>query len=198
MGYVDDCDLIKASQAGDNQAMARLINLHAGAVHGFILSMIGDRTLVQDLAQETFLRALLAIKKYEFRAPFRSWLFRIAMNLCRDHLRKRKVRTIISSYQHTDGEEDKEFSDPQLDALQLTLQNERNQAIYGALQRLPDALRKVIVLRDLQEYSYEEIGQLLHWNLGTVKSRLYRARRELAKLLEPYLEDSHENGSSRG
>jgi RNA polymerase sigma-70 factor, ECF subfamily len=198
VGTIDDCDLIKASQAGDNAAMARLINLHADAVHGFIMSMIADRSLVQDLAQETFLRALLAIKKYEFRAPFRSWLFRIAMNLCRDHLRKRKVRTIISSYQGSDRQEDREFRDPQLDALQLAVQNERNQALYRALQRLPDALRRVVVLRDLQEFSYDEIAQLLHWNLGTVKSRLFRARRELAKLMEPYLEDSYENGPSRG
>ena len=196
MAYVDDLDLIKASQAGDNQAMARFINLHAAAVHGFIMSIIGDRSLVQDLAQDTFLRALLAIKKYEFRAPFRSWLFRIAMNLCRDHMRKRKVRTIISSYQQSDRQEDIEFRDPQLDALQLAVQNERNQALYRALQQLPDALRKVVVLRDLQEYSYEEIAQLLHWNPGTVKSRLFRARRELAQLMELYLEDSHENGPS--
>lgn len=169
--------------------MTQLINLHSRAVHGFIFSLMGDRALVEDLAQETFLRAFLAVKKYEFRAPFQSWLFRIAVNLCRDHLRKRKVRKIVRSFYNPQDEEEMEFPDKQPDALQRTLLNERSQVVHQALQQLPEPLRKVIVLRDLQEYSYEEIAQLLHWQMGTVKSRLFRARQELADLLKPYMED---------
>ncbi len=189
MNLPDDHDLIIASQAGDEQAMTQLINLYSSAVHGFIFSLLGDRFLVEDISQETFLRAFLAIRKYEFRAPFQSWLFRIAINLCRDHLRKRKVRKIVRSLYNPQNEEEIEFPDERPDALQQTLLNERSNAVHQALQRLPDALRKVIILRDLQEYSYEEIAQLLNWRMGTVKSRLFRARQELAELLKPYLED---------
>jgi len=196
VGPIDDHDLVKASQSGDEQAMTQLIAVHAGPVHGFILSLIGDRTIVEDIAQETFLRAFLSIKKYEHRAPFRSWLFRIALNLCRDHLRKRKVRTIVSSFQQNiHKEEETEFPDPQPDVLQQVVQKEQRQALYAALQQLPESLRKVIVLRDLQEYSYEEIAQLLQWRMGTVKSRLFRARKALADLLKSYYEDGHENDS---
>jgi len=191
----DDKDIIIASQAGDQQAMSRLISLHASAVHGFILSMINDRAAVEDIAQETFIRAFLAIGKYEFRAPFRSWLFRIALNQCRDHLRKVKVRSIIHPFKRSADDTEIEYADPGQNALQQLIQDERSRALHAALQRLPESLRQVLVLRDLQEYSYEEIAALLHWRMGTVKSRLFRARKELANRLKPYLEENREKGS---
>ncbi len=190
MDPIDDHDLVLASQAGDATAISRLIDLHAEAVQGFIFALLGDKHLVEDLAQDTFLRAFLAIKKYEFRAPFRSWLFRIAMNLCRDQLRKRKVRKIMGSFHNPVDEEEIEYIDPQPDALANLEQKERAALVHNALARLPDPLRQVLVLRDLQEFTYEEIAQLLGWRMGTIKSRLFRARKELAHMLKEYMEEA--------
>lgn len=190
MDQIDDHDLVLASQAGDEAAITRLIDLHAEAVQGFIFALLGDKDLVADLAQDTFLRAFLAIKKYEFRAPFRSWLFRIAMNLCRDQLRKRKVRKIMGSFHHPVDEEEIDYIDPQPDALANLEQKERAALVHKALAQLPDPLRQVLVLRDLQELSYEEMAQLLRWRMGTIKSRLFRARKELAHLLKEYMEEA--------
>jgi len=187
---IDDHDLVLASQAGDEAAITRLIDLHAEAVQGFIFALLGDKDLVADLAQDTFLRAFLAIKKYEFRAPFRSWLFRIAMNLCRDQLRKRKVRKIMGSFHHPVDEEEIDYIDPQPNALANMEQKERAALVHKALAQLPDPLRQVLVLRDLQELSYEEMAQLLRWRMGTIKSRLFRARKELAHLLKEYMEEA--------
>lgn len=190
MDQIDDHDLVLASQAGDEAAITRLIDLHAEAVQGFIFALLGDKDLVADLAQDTFLRAFLAIKKYEFRAPFRSWLFRIAMNLCRDQLRKRKVRKIMGSFHHPVDEEEIDYIDPQPNALANLEQKERAALVHKALAQLPDPLRQVLVLRDLQELSYEEMAQLLRWRMGTIKSRLFRARKELAHLLKEYMEEA--------
>jgi RNA polymerase sigma factor (sigma-70 family) len=187
---IDDHDLVLASQAGDEAALTKLIDLHAEAVQGFIFALLGDRNLVEDLAQDTFLRAFLAIKKYEFRAPFRSWLFRIAINLCRDQLRKRKVRKIMGSFHTAADEEETEYLDPQPDALENLEHKERSELVHEALAKLPDPLRQVLILRDLQEYSYEEMAQLLGWRMGTIKSRLFRARKELGQLLKSYMEEA--------
>ena len=90
MVYTDEQhELIVAAQAGDENALARLVQLHASDVYRFLLHLCGNQALAEDLSQETFLRALPAIQKYEFRAPFRAWLFRIAVNLLRDDRRRR-------------------------------------------------------------------------------------------------------------
>ena len=182
--------LINASKKGDNDAMTKLINLYASSVHNLIFSIIRDNSVVEDLAQETFVRMFLSIHHYEFRAPFRSWLFRIAVNLCRDHLRKKKVRKIITRFQ-VDEEtgEEQSFTDENQDPTAEIFENERMQLITDALAKLPESSRIVFVLREMKDLSYEEIAEALKWKIGTVKSRLFRARRELADILGPNLEE---------
>ena len=182
--------LINASKDGDNNAMTQLINMYAPHVHNLIFSIIRDNSIVEDLAQETFVRLFLSIHHYEFRAPFRSWLFRIAVNLCRDHLRKKKVRRIVTRFQ-VDGEtgEEQSFVDNDQDTTALIHSSERMQLITSALEKLSESSRIVFVLREMKDLSYEEIADSLGWKIGTVKSRLFRARRELAEILGPDLEE---------
>ena len=122
------------------------------AVYGFLCHLCGNRTLAEDLAQETFLRALQALKSYQFRAPFRAWLFRISVNLYRDERRRSVVR------KQMDGDiSDAEYlylstSEPSPDT--MTEKRERSKALHQALERLPEHLRMVIVMRDLQEMGY--------------------------------------------
>ncbi len=184
-----DYELIKASQAGDTQAMERLIKLYAEAVHSLIYSILGNRDIVEDVAQETFLKMLMAIEHYEFRAPFRSWLFRIAVNLCRDQMRRSRVRQIVTYFQHREGSQEEFFIDTEQNPLADLEKKENLEHLHRGIAKLPPSLRTVIVLRDVQDLTYEEIAKTLNWRLGTVKSRLFRARQELGKLLNPYLEE---------
>jgi len=183
-------DLINASKDGDAKALEKLINIHAEAVHSLIYSIIGNRYVVEDLAQETFLRALTAIKNYQFKAPFRSWLFRIAVNLCRDHFRRSKVRQIISHFDwHVDDKQEHFLIDNSQNPL-INLEKRENKInIHKAINELPPPLRIVLTLRDIQDMTYEEISKTLNWRLGTVKTRLFRARRQLAEILKPYREE---------
>lgn len=191
MDFQDDhYDLIKASQQGDMKAVAKLVEAHAQAVHDFLYHLCGNRHLCEDLAQDTFLRALSALENYQFRAPFRAWLFRIALNLYRDHRRRKMVRKIISSYHDDEDEGENLISSAAVASPHTELENrERLEHLHKQLQKLPESLRTVLILRDLQEWSYEEIAQALQWRLGTVKSRLFRARKELAELLSDYWEE---------
>jgi len=188
MDYTDEqYELIVAAQAGDESAIARLVDLHAPDVYSFLLHLCRNRTLAEDLAQETFLRALPALQKYEFRAPFRAWLFRIAINLLRDDRRRTSVRKLLGSDISDDDYLHITSPDPPHD--ELAEREERRRELLQALEKLPLALRSAIVMRDLEEMSYLEISEALGWRLGTVKSRLFRARQELAALLRPYCED---------
>lgn len=182
--------LIKAGKTGDQNALTRLIDMHASSVHNLIFSILHDNAVVEDLAQETFVRMFLSLHHYQFRAPFRSWLFRIAVNLCRDHLRKKKVRKIITRFQvDDDSGEEQSFVDQQQDPTAVLQNSERMQLITNALEKLSESSRVVFVLREMKDLSYEEIAETLNWKIGTVKSRLFRARRELAELLGPHLEE---------
>jgi RNA polymerase sigma-70 factor, ECF subfamily len=188
MDYLDDQhQLIKASQSGDQKATSALIEIHAPAVYGLLFHLCRDRALAEDLSQETFLRALQSLGKYEFRAPFRAWLFRIAVNLYRDQRRRSTVRKIVD--QDVADEESLHLQSREAGPDLQIEQNERISQVYQALARLPEDLRMVVMMRDLQELSYSEISAALGWRLGTVKSRLFRARQELAELIRPYWED---------
>lgn len=188
MDYFDEhYELIRAAQKGDRSAVARLVSIHTQELFSFLLYLCGNRTMAEDLTQETFLRALQALKNYQFRAPFRAWLFRIAVNLHRDERRRHLVRKPV---EHDVSDEESMHlytSDPGPDA--VAEHNEQVQALYSALALLPPALRTVIIMRDLQELSYIEIGDALGWRPGTVKSRLFRARKELAARLQPLWEE---------
>ena len=139
------------------------------------------------MSQETFLRALQALNKYQFRAPFRSWLFRIAINIFRDERRRATVRKWIDN--DVSDLENYPLVHPEPGPVEEVEKEERVQELYKALKRLPPSLRMLIVLRDLQEMSYNEIAAAMDWRMGTVKSRLFRARQELAALLRSYWED---------
>lgn len=188
MDFQDDQqELIEASQAGDQRATAALIGMHTAAVYGLLCHLCRNRVQAEDLAQETFLRALQSLGKYQFRAPFRAWLFRIAVNLYRDQRRRSAVRKIVTP--DVADEETLHLRSSEAGPDALTEKQERINQVYQALARLPDDLRLVVTMRDLQEMSYSEISQVLNWRLGTVKSRLFRARQELADLIRPYWEE---------
>jgi len=186
----DDHDkLVAAGKTGDLDAQTKLVEFYSTQVQNLIFSILRDANVVEDLAQETFIRMIQSLPGYESRAPFKAWLFRIAVNLCRDHLRKKKVRRIMHRFEvDPESGEEQQFTDDQLNPLQNAEQSEQMKLIKRALDKIPDASRTVFILREIEQLSYEEIAQTLSWRLGTVKSRLFRARKELAEILGPQLE----------
>jgi RNA polymerase sigma-70 factor, ECF subfamily len=180
-------ELVIAAQRGDAKAIEQVIELYAGHVNGLIYSIVGFRDVAQDLAQETFIKMLHALPHYEFRAPFRTWLFRIAVNQCRDHLRKKRVRSIMTFFDDNTYSYDIPDRDPSPQA-NLEKQETMDQIMHE-LAHLPLSLRTVLILRDIQELTYEEIAQTLKWRMGTIKSRLFRARKELALRLSKHMKE---------
>ncbi len=185
-----DRELAEKARQGDQAAFERLVLDNQNKVYSLALRLIGDREEAADLAQEAFVRAWQGLATFQGESSFATWIYRLTTNLCIDRLRKKKRREGAAPTVSLDDENsgwaepaDRE-SDPQL----LLEKSERERALTRALERLPDWQRRALVLRELSGLSYQEIGQALDIDLGTVKSRIARARLNLRKIL---LEDGN-------
>lgn len=180
-------ELVRRSQTKDQQAFAELVSLYQDKVYSLSYHLTGDATEAQDLAQEVFLRAYLHIGTFRQEADFGTWLHRITVNVWLNSRRKQKGPLVISldtPIVTEDGEMAREVAAAQPDPLEMTTERELQQLVRRALQELPADFRAVLVLREIEGYNYEEIARLLRCSLGTVKSRLNRARHALkAKVL---------------
>ena len=180
----EETALILKCREGDSDAMRRLVRLYEGPVFYLIWRAVGNVEDARDLTQETFVRAIRALDRFDLARPFRNWVLRIASNLSIDHLRRRRLRTVS-----IDIDEDSEtgMRAPIL-ADSGALPDERHDqarlsetlARLGAL--LPADYRVVVHLRHREQLSYEEIAQVLDVPLGTVKARLHRAHHRLRAL----------------
>ena len=174
---VSERELITQAQNGDRSAFSELVRLHAQGVLNVIHRMCGDVQLAEDAAQETFIRAWLNLPSYRPQTSLRSWLYRIAVNAATDMLRKEKhiLPEDIEDLQLTDGGPAPES---------LASQKERIALVQTAVLSLPEASRAVLVLREYEELSYQEISATLDIPIGTVMSRLNYARKLLKEKLE--------------
>lgn len=196
-----DLILIARAKAGESEAFGLLVQRYGKSVLNLINKMIRDRTVVEDLWQETFVRALENLATYEPRSSpdgtgsgFASWLYRIAANLTLDELRRRGRWRMFSwdilKPRHADEPQSDESYDPpsdEPDAPVLLESRENIQRVRRALDTLPPDWRMILILREYQDLPYEEIAEILGVALGTVRSRLARAREQLrlALLQEP-------------
>ncbi len=145
------------------------------------LRMLGHEEDAKDCAQEAMLRAFRAFDSFRGEAAFSTWIIRIAMNCCNDFLRKRKEIVSLETMQEETGYE---AVDKAAGPYQQLEQKERLRLLHAALQKIKPEFRQLIVLRDMQGFSYEELAETLNLSLGTVKSRLNRARTELCEILQ--------------
>ena len=177
---VSETALVRSAQHGDRNAFSELVHIHARGVFNVVYRMCGDELIAEDAAQETFIRAWQNLSSYRPQTPLRNWLYRIAFNAGMDMLRKEKriLPNDIEDMQLTDGQ-------PGLES--LVSQQERTQLVQKAILSLPDASRAVLVLREYEEMSYQEISSTLDIPVGTVMSRLNYARKLLKDKLEPKL-----------
>lgn len=179
--------LASRARQGDAEAFAELVSAYDRRVYNLAYRMCGDRDDAADLAQEALVRAFRSIARFREQSQFSTWLYRIVVNVCLDHQRSRKRHPTVSLDQPLAGE-DGDLArqvaagtpDPQLHYEQL----ETQMAVQRAISRLSDEHRVVVVMRDLQDMAYEEIAASLGLALGTVKSRLNRARQALRAELE--------------
>jgi RNA polymerase sigma-70 factor (ECF subfamily) len=182
---MNDEALITAFQSGDHDAFRFLVERHQERIRNLLFSIFHDSNFIDDLAQEVFIKAYQALPRFRFEASFYTWLYRIAVNKSRDELRKKKIRRFFS-FQTLDEGIDKEIN------LRLSVPPEdrdTQELVALGLQSLPEKFRTAVVLKDIDGLSYEEIAEVMQCELGTVKSRISRARSMLRKALKPLLEE---------
>lgn len=170
-------DWIKAAQRGDRKAMDHLVRAHQDRVYGFLYRMSNDRDLALDLAQETFLKAFKALGGFKPEATMGPWLLAIARNCFLDHVR-RSAPELKSGQGDAFEDAGAGAEDPAL------LRLASDTGIMDALQHVPSPLREALVLRHIEDLSYEQIAEALEAPLGTVKTWLHRGRTSLRNLLE--------------
>ena len=189
---VADTALVQRAQANDRAAFNEIVLRYKSKVFNFVHRMIPSVQDAEDLTQETFVRAYTSIRSFQSRASLNTWLFRIATNLCIDYSRRtRKSQGMVTSLsQETDDEEserERDIPDHDYDPQRLLLNKELGTQLDRALRDLPDKLRTVVLLYDVEGLPYDEIAAIAGCPLGTVKSRLFNARAALRDKLAPYL-----------
>jgi len=188
-----DAELVVLCQQKDPAAFEVLVRRHQRAVYNLIYQLAPDWNHTADLTQEVFIRAWRSIHNLRNPRAFKSWLNQIATNLFYDELRKRpkQINTISmdDSAENEDGSESptRDIADTSALPDECVQRQELAEAIRNAMAQLPEQFRVAIILRELQGLSYEEIALLTHSEMGTVKSRIARARTKIQQMLTPYL-----------
>lgn len=176
--------IIRQVQDGDHNAFAQLVTAHEKQVYNLCLRMVGNPEDAQDLAQEAFLKAWRGLAFYKGDSSFATWLYRLTSNVCIDFLRRQKRRPTVS-LTVDDEEEDWEQTIPDSALLpeQQLEQKEQQRLIAAAMEQLEEEFRQILTLRIVQDLPYEQIAAVMDLKVGTVKSRLARARTKLKIIL---------------
>lgn len=194
-------NLILRCQTGDRQAFMELVKSHQNMVFAVLYRMMKDRQEVEDLAQEVWVKVYQSIRKLKAPGAFRSWLHRIALNTFRDRMRQKGNHIAFSldeGYEMDNGDSLKmELEAPGLLPEETLLQGEWKTHLDEAILDLPEAHRAVIVMREIQGLSYDEIAYALDISLGTVKSRIARAREKLVAKLSEYMKEKENNSNEK-
>lgn len=179
--------LVKKAKEGDRAAFETLYHKTSKRIYSYIYYMIQDDALAADTTQETYLRAFKNIKKLEENAKFFSWLRTIAVNLTRDYIRvKPELPSSLEEYMEA-GEKPQVHDEKSPDPLARLEQKEVQRAVQNAMMRLSEEHREVLLLHYFEDMPLEEISQMLSVKIGTLKSRLARARERLAEILRDKL-----------
>jgi len=190
-----DQQLVERVQRGEKAAFDLLVSKYQRKIFRLLSRLIRDAAEVEDVAQEAFIKAYRALPNFRGDSAFYTWLYRIAINTAKNHLvsqgRRAPTTTEIEiedAETFDDGEQLRDLNTP--DAMLVSKQV--GQAVNRAIERLPDDLRTAIVLRELEGLSYEEIAETMNCPIGTVRSRIFRAREAIADELRPILDMSED------
>ena len=180
-----DLASLERARAGDNGAFEALVLRYQARIVNYASAMVHDAGAAEDVAQETFVRAWRALGRFRGESTFKTWLYRIATNVARTHLDRRGRRARIADRSLDDEAEPLQAGDVPSPAPDAETALVRREAIDRALSELPDELRQALVLRDVEGLDYKEIAGVTGAPIGTVESRIFRARRRLRTLLRP-------------
>ncbi len=187
----DDAELVRVFLAGDERAFSEIVTRYQARLLNFIYRTIGDRERAEDLVQEVFIRVYRHLARFDQTKKFSTWIYTIASNLAKNELRNRSRNPLVLFQTLTQGWDDEErpleFEDPDARPDDQFRKRHLRELIDKFVGQLPTHHREVFVLRELEGKSYEEIAEITSCNLGTVKSRLNRARTSFAALIGPSL-----------
>ena len=178
-------ELVQRAKDGDHAAFSQLVSAYEGKIYNLTLRYLGNPDDAMDASQEVFLRMFRFLSGFQEDSSFSTWLYRIGVNVCKDLL-SRRARRAEQSLEIPDEEEEgraADIPDGRYDPERILEGAELRRTLAEAIAQLPEQQREMIVLRDIQGLSYDEIGQALCLEAGTVKSRLFRARENLRKKL---------------
>lgn len=184
-----DFELVQRVQAGDKKSFDVLVLKYQHKVINLVMRYMHDPDTAQDVAQEAFIKAYRGLKNFRGESAFYTWLYRIAINTAKNHLVSQGRRAPTNDIDADEAEQFegesalKEYGTPENEMLRDEIQTMVSQAIDA----LPDDLRTAIVLRELEGMSYEEIAEAMDCPIGTVRSRIFRARESIDKVLQPLL-----------
>jgi RNA polymerase sigma-70 factor (ECF subfamily) len=189
---LDDGALVAEYLTGESRAFDALVDRYQGRLLNFIYRTVGDRERAEDLVQEAFIRVHRHMARFDRSKKFSTWIYTIASNLAKNELRNRSRNPLVLFQTMTanwdDDERPLEFEDPSSRPDDLFRKRHVRELVERTVAQLPEHHRQVFVLRELEGRSYEEIADITHCNLGTVKSRLNRARSSFAEIIEPALQ----------
>ena len=191
----EDAILVRAFQGGDKAVFDELVLKHQHKLFNLCYRLMGDYQEANDAAQETFMKVYGSLKKFRFESAFSTWLYRIGVNICKNKLKslayRQKKRTISLENPGSSGNGalPMEIRDETHSPAKALETKQRMRAIQEAINMLPPEQKEMVTLRDIQGFSYEEIVEITGTALGTVKSRLARARLDLRKRLRSVMND---------
>ncbi len=182
----EDRELVRQAKGGNKEAFETLLVRHQSRVFAVAGGILRNREDVEDIAQQVFSKAYFSLKRFDQRAAFSTWLYKITVNECWDVLRKRKVRPLVlevdlSEEQARQYQAAEQLSDGKPDASEQLASRERVEQLLGCLDERD---RSMLVLKEVQGFSVEEIAEILEINANTVKVRLFRARQRIAESLK--------------
>jgi RNA polymerase sigma-70 factor (ECF subfamily) len=188
-GELSDVQLVKRVQKGDKQAFDMLVLKYQYKVQAVISRFVKDQSEVQDVAQEAFIKAYRAIQNFRGESQFYTWLYRIAVNTAKNHLVTRTRRppnedVDISDAENYGGSEYLKDNDTPEGEM---YRGELEEVVFKALNELPEDLRTAVTLREMEGMSYEEIASVMDCPVGTVRSRIFRAREAIAEKIKPLM-----------
>ena len=190
-----DGPLVQRVRAGDNEAFELLVVKYQERIFRLMRRLLGNRDQVEDLAQEVFIRAYRSLGSFKGESSFYTWLYKIALNTCRNYYRsmgRRPEGSVVESESILDNIESNRVN-PEKEAFRTEFWD----TVKGSLHELPPEQREAIVLCDLEGLSYEEMSNVIGIPVGTVRSRVFRGRRALQQRLEPYLHTLHGIGEKK-
>jgi len=180
-----DEELVRAYLEGDDSAFEELVNRYENTIMNMAYRLLGNRSDAADVCQEVFVLLLRKLGSFRGEAKFSTWLYRVSLNACHDHARRLRRHVSLSESPGEDlPEMEQRLADEGLDSPELSLEKtEVRNMVQEAITRLPHKFKEVIFLHDISGYNYKEVAEILDISLGTVKSRLNRARNRLAEEL---------------